>query len=200
MIFWEEVECVTGFPLKSCPPAVFTQKWQRHQGGLTLLSGVYVASAQRTPGFSCSRSDNLCFPSSCVWLVAKLWSSKQLEVKVKESCQMFWRPRMAHRGRFSNITPPGTMFDSQCFNICLRLTSRPCSDSANWKRHVVVSKRSSWENGRKSVKEREPLELWGKKREEREAPRKYARLFWVRVEHGSQVWTCLMTWWWFGSS
>lgn len=51
-------------------------------------------------------------PTSCLWLVAELWSSKQLEVKVKESCQMFWQPWTICWGRASDFTQRGTMWNS----------------------------------------------------------------------------------------
>lgn len=91
-----------------------------------------------------------------------LWTSKQLEVKVIESCQMFWLPRVARRGRLSNFSLPDTMWNSPGgeFTRVTPLWSQTRNDSANWKLHLVVSKRSVWENDRKWVwglgEEKEP--------------------------------------------
>lgn len=135
-------------------------------------------------------------PASCLWLVVELWTSKQLEVKVTESCQMFWLPWTIRCGRVSNFTQPGTMWNSAGTDF---FKGRSSITDKKWFSKIEITSGcqqklwlGKWQEVSVGVSgKREPWKC--SEEEEREAPRKYSRLFVGRVEHGSQVSTCLTT-------
>lgn len=136
-------------------------------------------------------------PTSCLWLVAELWTSKQLEVKVTESCQMFWRHWVARRGRLGNIRLPETMTfhwtrasDEKWFSKLEIAEICPCAKNSVWgKWQEVCFLRGGRREGIVEMQRRGRELAKGRQGSSQEV----SQSVWNRVERVSQVSTCLMT-------